>query len=74
MSTVKLPGLVDVHTHMRVPGGEQKEDFATGTAAALAGGVVAVLAMPNTATSAFLLAPALRMSSICRRWASERWR
>ena len=49
MSRVKLPGLVDVHTHMRVPGGEQKEDFATGTAAALAGGVVAVLAMPNTA-------------------------
>lgn len=43
-----LPGLVDVHTHLRVPGGEHKEDFASGTAAALAGGVVQVLAMPNT--------------------------
>lgn len=50
MTTVrwKLPGLVDVHTHLRVPGGTHKEDFDTGTAAALAGGVVQVLAMPNT--------------------------
>ncbi|MDX1613741.1 MAG: amidohydrolase family protein [Candidatus Promineifilaceae bacterium] len=48
MSTLKLPGLVDVHTHLRVPGGEHKEDFASGTAAALAGGVTTVLAMPNT--------------------------
>ena len=44
-----LPGLADVHTHLRVPGGEQKEDFRTGTAAALAGGFTTVLAMPNTA-------------------------
>ena len=44
----KLPGLIDVHTHLRVPGGEHKEDFSTGTAAALAGGVTMVLAMPNT--------------------------
>jgi len=43
-----LPGLVDVHTHLRVPGGEHKEDFATGTAAALVGGFTTVLAMPNT--------------------------
>lgn len=48
MTRVRLPGLVDVHTHLRVPGGEHKEDFATGTAAALAGGVTQVLAMPNT--------------------------
>lgn len=47
-SLTKLPGLVDVHTHLRVPGGEHKEDFATGTAAALAGGVTMLLAMPNT--------------------------
>ncbi len=44
----RLPGLIDVHTHLRVPGGEHKEDFATGTAAALAGGVTFILAMPNT--------------------------
>jgi carbamoyl-phosphate synthase/aspartate carbamoyltransferase/dihydroorotase len=43
-----LPGLADVHTHLRVPGGEQKEDFRTGTAAALAGGFTTVLSMPNT--------------------------
>lgn len=43
-----LPGLVDVHTHLRVPGGEHKEDFFTGTAAALAGGFTTILAMPNT--------------------------
>ncbi len=49
MSTlIRLPGLVDVHTHMREPGGEHKETFASGTAAALAGGVTIVLAMPNT--------------------------
>jgi len=45
---MKLPGLVDVHVHLRVPGGEHKEDFRTGSAAALAGGVTTVLAMPNT--------------------------
>ena len=48
MTTINLPGLIDVHTHLRVPGGEHKEDFATGTAAALAGGVTMVLGMPNT--------------------------
>lgn len=48
MAELTLPGLVDVHTHLRVPGGEHKEDFATGTAAALAGGITTMLAMPNT--------------------------
>jgi dihydroorotase len=48
MANLILPGLVDAHTHLRVPGGEHKEDFATGTAAALAGGITMVLAMPNT--------------------------
>lgn len=43
-----LPGLVDVHVHLRVPGGEQKEDFISGTAAALAGGFTQIMAMPNT--------------------------
>jgi dihydroorotase-like cyclic amidohydrolase len=45
---MKLPGLIDVHVHMREPGAEYKEDWASGTAAALAGGFTAVLAMPNT--------------------------
>ncbi len=43
-----FPGLIDVHTHLRQPGGEHKEDFYTGTCAALAGGVTTVLVMPNT--------------------------
>ena len=43
-----MPGLVDAHVHLREPGMEYKEDFYTGTAAALAGGVTMVLDMPNT--------------------------
>ncbi len=46
---MRLPGLIDVHVHLREPGGEHKEDWESGTAAALAGGITAVLAMPNTA-------------------------
>jgi dihydroorotase (multifunctional complex type) len=43
-----FPGLIDPHVHLREPGGEHKEDFTTGTRAALAGGFTTVLAMPNT--------------------------
>ncbi|MBN1428614.1 MAG: dihydroorotase family protein [Anaerolineae bacterium] len=43
-----FPGLIDVHVHLREPGGEYKEDIFTGTSAALAGGITTVLAMPNT--------------------------
>ena len=43
-----LPAFVDPHVHLRVPGQEHKEDLATGTAAAAAGGYCSVLAMPNT--------------------------
>ncbi|CAL8315987.1 unnamed protein product [Lota lota] len=46
---VRLPGLIDVHVHLREPGACYKEDFSSGTAAALAGGVTMVCAMPNTA-------------------------
>jgi carbamoyl-phosphate synthase/aspartate carbamoyltransferase/dihydroorotase len=45
---LKLPGLIDVHVHLREPGATHKEDFDSGTAAALAGGFTTVLAMPNT--------------------------
>ena len=48
MATICLPGLIDVHVHLREPGGEHKENIASGTAAALAGGITLVLAMPNT--------------------------
>ena len=43
-----LPGLIDVHVHFRTPGMTKKEDWLTGSKAALAGGVTTVLDMPNT--------------------------
>lgn len=43
-----LPGLVDLHVHLREPGEEGKETIATGARAAAAGGVTTVVAMPNT--------------------------
>ncbi|HEY5467804.1 MAG TPA: dihydroorotase [Coriobacteriia bacterium] len=45
---VVLPGLVDVHTHLREPGREDEETVVSGTRAAAAGGFTAVCAMPNT--------------------------
>ncbi|KAF7636409.1 hypothetical protein Mgra_00004194 [Meloidogyne graminicola] len=45
---VRMPGLIDVHVHMREPGGEHKEDWESGTRAAIAGGITMVLLMPNT--------------------------
>src|SRR5215213_1990097 len=45
---VLVPGFVDPHVHLRVPGQEHKEDLDSGTRAAAAGGFVAVVAMPNT--------------------------
>lgn len=43
-----LPGLVDMHVHLRDPGYEYKEDILSGCEAAAAGGVTAVACMPNT--------------------------
>jgi dihydroorotase len=44
-----LPAFFDPHVHLRTPGQEHKEDIASGTLAAAAGGYCAVIAMPNTA-------------------------
>ena len=49
MKVITLPGLIDIHVHLRDPGQTQKEDFYSGTAAALAGGFTTVLDMPNNA-------------------------
>ncbi len=71
MTSITLPGLIDVHTHLRVPGGEHKEDFRTGTAAALAGGITMILGMPNTSpplTTPEVMAAALaqaRQDALC---------
>ena len=43
-----VPGLIDVHVHLREPGEEHKETIATGARAAAAGGFTAICAMPNT--------------------------
>ncbi len=43
-----LPGMVDIHTHMREPGYEYKEDIRSGTRAAAIGGFTTICAMPNT--------------------------
>ncbi|MCX5714647.1 MAG: dihydroorotase [Candidatus Omnitrophica bacterium] len=45
---IVMPGLVDMHVHLREPGREDKETIETGTYASLKGGVTSVLAMPNT--------------------------
>ena len=45
---VVTPGFIDIHTHLREPGREDKETIATGALAAAAGGFTAVCAMPNT--------------------------
>jgi dihydroorotase len=47
METIRLPGLIDMHVHLRDPGQTHKEDFYTGTSAALAGGFTTVIDMPN---------------------------
>ncbi len=54
-----LPGIIDTQVHFREPGLEHKEDLASGTAAAVLGGVTSVFEMPNTrpaTTTAALLA------------------
>ena len=43
-----LPAFIDMHTHLREPGFEYKEDIASGSAAAVAGGYSVVCCMPNT--------------------------
>ncbi|MDK1029568.1 MAG: amidohydrolase family protein [Anaerolineae bacterium] len=50
---LKIPGLIDPHVHIREPGATHKEDWDTATAAALAGGITMLLAMPNTNPAIF---------------------
>lgn len=49
VDTIRMPGLIDAHVHLRDPAQTEKEDFTTGTSAALAGGFTTVLDMPNNA-------------------------
>ncbi len=43
-----MPGIVDIHTHLRTPGLEFKEDLVSGSNSALAGGITTIACMPNT--------------------------
>jgi len=45
---IRIPGLIDVHVHVREPGATYKEDWESCTKAALAGGITLICAMPNT--------------------------
>jgi len=45
---ILVPGLIDMHTHLREPGYEYKETIASGSAAAVAGGFTSIACMPNT--------------------------
>jgi len=71
---VVAPGFIDIHVHLRVPGQEYKEDMRTGTAAAVRGGFVGVVCMPNTrpvVDSAPLVSHLLDLASregLCRVW------
>lgn len=51
MSIITIPGLIDPHVHLRDPGQTHKEDFYTGTCAAIAGGFTTILDMPNNKLS-----------------------
>ncbi|MBP2653661.1 MAG: pyrC 2 [Firmicutes bacterium] len=62
---IVAPGLVDMHVHLREPGLEAKEDIASGTKAAAAGGFTTVCSMPNTrpvVDSAILVAGMLQQA------------
>ena len=71
---IKLPGLIDPQVYLREPGQTHKEDWDTGTSAALAGGVTMVLAMPNTRPPIFdaatldLALESARPSNLDRIW------
>jgi dihydroorotase len=64
---VALPGLVDLHTHLREPGREDAETVDSGTAAAARGGFTAVLAMANTNPVTDTAEAAMHLSDLGRR-------
>lgn len=63
---IRLPGLIDIHVHLRDPGQTHKEDFFTGTSAALVGGVTAVFDMPNNLEPIFTYNKILEKIRIAR--------
>src|SRR3972149_4894063 len=66
MKLLRLPGLIDIHVHLRDPGEIQKEDFYTGTLSALAGGVTTVFDMPNNIVPIFSRKSLLEKLSVAK--------
>lgn len=68
---ILMPGIVDMHVHLREPGREDKETVFSGTKAALKGGITSLLAMPNTdppmdsVENVKLLKEIIKRSSLC---------
>lgn len=55
MALKRFPGLIDIHVHLREPGATQKEDFLTGSKAAVTGGLTFIIDMPNNPVPTFTL-------------------
>jgi len=63
---IVMPGIVDMHVHLREPGREDKETILTGTRSGLRGGVTTILAMPNTIPAIDSVESARLIASIIR--------
>lgn len=63
---IRLPGLIDIHVHLRDPGQTHKEDFYSGTSAALAGGITTVFDMPNNRQPIFVEKLLLEKNNIAK--------
>lgn len=73
MSLLRLPGLIDIHVHLRDPGQTYKEDFYTGTTAALAGGITTVFDMPNNSKPIYSESALVKKENIATRKAVCDW-
>lgn len=63
---IALPGLVEIHTHLREPGREDAQTFASGSAAAAIGSYTAILAMANTTPVTDIAEAAEHVLDLCR--------
>ncbi|MBI3380144.1 amidohydrolase family protein [Candidatus Gottesmanbacteria bacterium] len=70
---IKLPGLIDIHVHLRDPGQTHKEDFFTGTSAALSGGVTTIFDMPNNLEPIFTSEKLMEKINIAKQKAVCDW-